>query len=145
MFKKLCGPHAPKNVLLTTTQWSSVNPAQGECRERELWDGGFWGGLIAEGASVARFMGTRESGLELIDWCMRNKPMAQTNAGKSMNEELISLQQIQQEESGLLTREIQKAIEEGDYNRMMIIMQEGRIRAQERMAQILKSERYPVQ
>jgi len=132
MFKRLCGPDAPKNVLLTTAQWSSINPAQGESRERELRDGGFWGGLIAEGASVARFMGTRESGLELIDRCMRNKPMAQTNLEKSINEEFISLQQKYQEEAGHLETEIHKAIGEGDYVLMNILLQEQR-KAQERL------------
>jgi len=133
MFKRLCGPDAPKNVLLTTAQWSSINPAQGESRERELRDGGFWGGLIAEGASVARFMGTRESGLELIDWCMRNKPMAQTNVGESINEKFISLQQKYQKEPGHLETEIRKAIEEGDYELMTILLQE-QIKAQKRLA-----------
>jgi len=66
MFQRLCGPNALRKVLLTTTQWSNVNPELGECRERELRDGDFWGGLIDQGASIARFLGTRESGLELI-------------------------------------------------------------------------------
>jgi len=134
MFKRLCGPDAPKNVLLTTTQWSSANPAQGESRERELRDGSFWGGLIAEGASVARFMGTRESGLELIDWCMRNEPIAQTNVGKSINEEFVSLRQKSQKEAEHFETEIRKAIAEGDYG-LMITLQQEQTNAQKRLMQ----------
>jgi len=66
IFQRLCGQDALRNVLLTTTQWSNVSRAQGESRERELRGGDFWGGLIDQGASIARFLGTRESGLELI-------------------------------------------------------------------------------
>ena len=36
MFQRMCGPDALKNVLLTTTQWSNVNPALGEQREGNL-------------------------------------------------------------------------------------------------------------
>ena len=129
MFKKLCGPNALQNVLLTTTQWSNVDQAQGESREGELREGKFWGGLIAEGASIARFMGTRESGLELIDKLMGNKPkpldiqdeivdkgmpFSQTGAGQSMNEELASLQKKFQKELEDLKRQHEKAVKEKD-------------------------------
>ena len=53
-------------MFLTTTQWSSVNPADGEFRESRLRDEDLWGGLIGIGATVQRFHGTKESGLELI-------------------------------------------------------------------------------
>ena len=66
IFHKLCGSGTLRNVLLVTTQWSDVHPAAAECREETLRHGNFWGGLISEGASLERFMGTRESGLELI-------------------------------------------------------------------------------
>ena len=129
MFQKLCGPNALKNVLLTTTRWSDVTQAQGESREAELQGGDFWGGLITEGASVARFMGARESGLELIDKLIGNKPipldiqdqmvekemdMAQTNAGKFMNEELDALHKKFQKELKDLKKQHQKAIRQKD-------------------------------
>ena len=129
MFQKLCGPDALQNVLLATTQWSNVNQAQGESRERELRDGRFWGGLITEGASVTRFMGTRESGMELIDKLMGYQPkpldiqdqivgekmeMSETNAGKFMNEELVSLQEEYQRDLEDLKREHQKAKKKKD-------------------------------
>ena len=74
MFQKLCGPSALLNVLLTTTQWSNVNLAAGERCEKGLRNYSYWGGLVAEGAAIERFMGTRESGLELIDQLMKKEP-----------------------------------------------------------------------
>jgi len=107
MLQRLCGRNALSNVLLTTTQWCNVNQVQGESRERELREGDFWGGLIAEGASLARFMGTRESGLALVNNVMGKDPkplliqdqmveksmeLVETDAGRFISEELISLQ-----------------------------------------------------
>ena len=129
IFQRLCGRNALKNVLLTTTQWSNVDQAQGEKREGELRGGDFWGGLITGGATVARFMGTRESGLELIDKLMGNTPkpldiqdqmvekkmaMAETEAGKFMNGELASLHKKYQKDLGEIKGEIKKAIKDQD-------------------------------
>src|SRR5579862_2518370 len=36
MFRKLCGVNAFKNVILATTFWEKVSPADGDRREREL-------------------------------------------------------------------------------------------------------------
>lgn len=69
----MCGPDGLQNVLLTTTQWTNLYYQQGKEHEKRLVNGDFWGWLIAEGASVATFMGTRESGLELIAQLMGNK------------------------------------------------------------------------
>ena len=129
MFQRLCGPNALKNVLLTTTRWSDVDQAQGERREGELRNGDFWGELITEGAAITRFMGTRESGLELIDKLMGNKPkpldiqdqmveknmaMAETEAGKFINGELGSLFMKYQKDLEDLRSDIEKAVKERD-------------------------------
>ncbi|PUU76907.1 P-loop containing nucleoside triphosphate hydrolase protein [Tuber borchii] len=129
MFQKLCGPDALKNVLLTTTRWSDVTQEQGESREGDLQGGDFWGGLITEGAAVARFMGTRESGLELLDKLMGNEPkpldiqdqmaeknmaMAETEVGKFMNGELDSLQKKYSKALKDLKKQHQKAIKQKD-------------------------------
>jgi len=107
MFQNLCGQEVLENVLLTTTQWSNVDPREGQAREVSLRDEGFWGGLISRGATLQRFHGTRESGLELILKLMSNtrKPLdiqdqiveqnltlLETSAGKYINEELIAQQ-----------------------------------------------------
>ena len=77
MFQSLCGQKVLENVLLTTTQWSKVDPAEGQAREDSLRDEGLWGGLIDRGATLQRFHGTRESGLELVHKLMSNtqKPL----------------------------------------------------------------------
>ena len=75
IFHNLCGLRALQNVLLTTTKWSNVNQREGERREEILQDYELWGGLINKGTTVRRFMGTRESGLELIDQLMKKEPI----------------------------------------------------------------------
>ena len=147
MFKRLCGPDALPNVLLTTTRWSNVDQAQGESREGELREGKFWGGLIAEGASIARFMGTRESGLELIDKLMGYQPklldiqdqlvgkkieMAETDAGKFMNGESTSLRKEYQRDLEDLKGEHEKAVKEKD-DLLQEILAEERAQSQKRL------------
>ncbi|PWW79468.1 hypothetical protein C7212DRAFT_361947 [Tuber magnatum] len=129
VFQKLCGQEFLGNVFLTTTQWSNVDPAEGGIRENSLrgWD--FWGGLIDEGATLQRFRGTRESGMELIRRLMQkdqkpldiqdqivNKHMTllETAAGKFINEELIAQEERHKEEIEFLERERQEAINERD-------------------------------
>jgi len=139
MFQRLCGPDALQNVLLTTTQWSNVDRAIGEFREDNLRHGDFWGGLISKGASLERFMGTRESGLELIHKLMENKPkpldiqdqmvkknmtLVETDAGKFMNEELLSLQKQYEKNLERLEVERQKAVKEKDDEMREILAQE---------------------
>ncbi|RPA99843.1 hypothetical protein L873DRAFT_1737537 [Choiromyces venosus 120613-1] len=139
MFQKLCGPGALQNVLLTTTQWANVNPADGEFRENRLRNEDFWGGLIGKGATLQRFDGTRESGLELIHKLMSNTPKAldiqgqivdqhmsilETDAGKTINEELIAREKKYKEELESLERERQEAIRAKDDEMKEILAQE---------------------
>jgi len=105
IFQSLCGQETLENVLLTTAQWSNVNPVEGRVREDNLRDEGLWGGLIDKGATLQRFHGTRDSGFEPIHRLMSNiqKPLEiqeqivrqnmtllETNAGQCINEELIA-------------------------------------------------------
>ena len=124
ILQRLCGPKAMKNVFLTTTRWSNTDRAQQERRESELREGAFWGGLIEGGASVVRFMGTRESGLELVSNLTRlkpeplsiqvemekNIPFIDTEVGKFMNEEFGSLIEKYRKEMEDLRKEIREAI-----------------------------------
>ncbi|PUU72147.1 hypothetical protein B9Z19DRAFT_1012871, partial [Tuber borchii] len=73
-FQKLCGPSALQNVFLATTQWSNANLAAEEWHENKLRNSIYWRALITEGVAIKRFMGTRESGLELIDQLMEKEP-----------------------------------------------------------------------
>ena len=153
MFQRLCGQDAMKNVLLTTTQWANVNTPQGESRERELRDGAFWGGLISAGASVARFMGTKESGSELIDKLMGKQPkvlqvqedlkagadFAQTGVGKFLNDELVSLQKKYQRDLEDLRSDLRKAVKEKD-DLLREILEEERAKSRRKLEK-LKLER----
>jgi len=129
MFRSLCGREALSNVFLTTTQWSSVNPAEAELRENKLRDRGLWGGLISRGATLQRFHGTRESGLELIHKLMLNRPerleiqdqivekrmtLAETDAGKCLNKELIALVEKLKRELESMRKRHQEAMEAKD-------------------------------
>jgi len=114
MFRSLCGQEALRNMFLTTTLWSSVDPAHGEFRENRLRDGRLWGGLINIGATVGRFDGTRESGLEIIRKLIPHRPerleiqdrMAQlkTNAGQWTDKELTGIKEKSKGEPGFIRK-----------------------------------------
>ena len=112
-------------MFLTTTQWSRVNWVEGEFRENRLRNLEFWGGLIEKGATLQRFTGTRESGLELIHRLMLNerKPLhiqyqivkqhmtlLETDVGKCINEVLVVQKKKHKEELESLKKEHQEAI-----------------------------------
>ena len=129
MFQSLCGQQVLENVLLTTTQWSNVNPAEGQAREDNLRDEGLWGGLIGKGATLQKFLGTKESGFELIRKLMPNTPkpldiqdqiveqrktLLETGAGKCVNEELIALERKFKEKMEFLEKQFLEAIKAKD-------------------------------
>jgi len=116
-------------VLLTTTQWSNVDHLGGLKREEDLQHRDSWGGLISQGASLERFTGTRESGLELIYKLMKKEPkplhiqyqiaemrmaLVETDAGKFINDGLVSLQNKYEKDLVTLERERQNAAAEKD-------------------------------
>jgi len=129
MFQSLCGQKVLENVLLTTTQWSNVNPAEGQAREDSLRDEGLWGGLIRKGATLQKFHGTKESGLSLIHKLMSNtrKPLdiqdqiveqrmtlLETNAGKCINEELIAREKKFKQKVESLEKQFREVIKAKD-------------------------------
>ncbi|PUU74169.1 hypothetical protein B9Z19DRAFT_474156 [Tuber borchii] len=128
-FQSLCGQEVLENVLLTTTQWSNVDLEEGQAREDNLRDEGLWGGLIRKGATLQKFHGTRDSGFELIHKLMWNtkKPLdiqdqiveqrmtlLETDAGKSVNEELIALEKKFKERMESLEKRFRDAIKAKD-------------------------------
>ncbi|PUU74174.1 hypothetical protein B9Z19DRAFT_1033626 [Tuber borchii] len=129
MFRSLCGQEALSNVFLTTTQWSRVDRTEGEFREDNLREDGLWGGLIGKGATLQRFHGTRESGLELIRKLMLNRPerldiqdqivekrmtLFETGAGQCISEELVKLVEKYEGELESLRKRYQEAMEAKD-------------------------------
>ena len=65
LFEKICGINAFRNVILTTTMWDEVTQEEGEDRERELITKS-WRNMLEHGSTTGRFLGTRESALNLI-------------------------------------------------------------------------------
>jgi len=130
MFQSLCGQQVLGNVFLTTTQWSKVDRIEGEVREDSLRNEDFWGGLIAKGATLQRFHGTKESGLELIrklrpnipkpldvqvQMVRQNMTLLETNVGGCANEELIAQAKKHEEEVESLERERREAMRARDH------------------------------
>ena len=147
MFQSLCGQDVLTNVLLTTTHWSDVNLADGEYRENSLRKQDFWGGLISKGATLERFYGTKESGLELIHKLMLNtrKPLhiqdqivnqhmtlLETSAGKCINEELNAQKEKFEKELESLKEQHQEAMERKD-EEMKVILAAEREKAQKKL------------
>ena len=147
MFQRLCGQEALENVLLTTTQWSNINPAEGQGREDNLREEGLWGGLIDKGATLQRFLGTRKSGLELINKLIAKtrKPLhiqdqivkqrmtlLETDAGKFLNEGLAAQEKRYSGELESLEQRLREAIKAKD-DEMRQIFAADKSKAQERL------------
>ena len=156
MFQELCGQEVLENVLLTTTQWSNVNPAEGQARENSLRDEGLWGGLIGKGATLQRFHGTRESGLELIHKLMSNtrKPLhiqvqivtqhmtlLETDVGKFLSEGLAAQEKRFSDELESLEKQLREAIEAKD-DEMNQILEAEQTRAQEKLERAAAEQRW---
>ena len=156
MFQRLCGQEVLENVLLTTTQWSNVNPADGQAREDNLRDEGLWGGLIGKGATLQRFHGTRESGLELIGKLVSKtrKPLhiqdqivkqrmtlLETDAGRFLNEGLAAQEKRFKEELESLEKQLREAIEAKD-DEMNQILAAGQARAREKLERAEAEQRW---
>ena len=73
LFKKLCGEDAYQHVALATTMWGNLSTADGSFdrgvdREQELCSReGFWGRMHGRGSKVVRWLGDRQSALEVVD------------------------------------------------------------------------------
>ncbi|KAK3935665.1 P-loop containing nucleoside triphosphate hydrolase protein [Diplogelasinospora grovesii] len=74
IFRSLCGDHALKNVILVTTMWNKVPPADQTRafeREQELIDD-FWAPMLRHRSFVAHFNGTSRSASSLV-WQLARK------------------------------------------------------------------------
>ncbi|MCJ1356515.1 MAG: hypothetical protein MMC33_006510 [Icmadophila ericetorum] len=125
MFKTLVGDHNMSNVILLTTMWSNLQPSEnGEKRLDELIETHkFWGGMIASGATHERYHGTKADAYRIITPMLENAPvflqlqeelangtkLAETTAGKQVNESLELLQVRHAEEMAMLKKEITEA------------------------------------
>jgi len=66
MFKKLCGPDAFQNVILTTTMCDEVDEAIGSMHKKQFRTT-YWWSMITFGSKVARFGYTYDSAWDIID------------------------------------------------------------------------------
>jgi hypothetical protein len=67
MFTKLCGSKSPKNVIIATTNWGRVEPAEGAKRDDEIEQMKIFGPLEAA-AQMTRHDSERTSALAIMCW-----------------------------------------------------------------------------
>jgi polyhydroxyalkanoate synthesis regulator phasin len=72
MFRKLCGDHFIKNVVLTTTMWPKPGEADEDVnlyidRENNLIKE-FWSDMFAQGSNIFRFDATPKSAWDIINY-----------------------------------------------------------------------------
>ena len=87
IFERICGRHAFKNVIFTTTMWGDVDEETGLTREAELKDD-YWKSMINLGASIGRFEGSRDSAFRLISPFLDE---ANSRIALSIQKELVDL------------------------------------------------------
>lgn len=131
MFRKLCGTNPMQNVILATTFWDQVDPAQAQLRLNELQTTPeFWKDMLDDGAQVGRFDNNQVSALSLVSQLMHRgrvdlqiqvemsehgKPLDQTQAGIALHDELLELTQKHSEEMQKLKDLMEQARREQDF------------------------------
>jgi hypothetical protein len=129
MFRKLCGAESMHNVSFVTTMWDKVTRVEGETREKDLMDGenGFWRAMIRNGCLVRRHSGSAESArglvaelagmkrtvLRLQEEIAEGKKLIETEAGVSLNEELLRVKRQHEEELRCVKEEMEAAMKSG--------------------------------
>ncbi|KAF8853213.1 hypothetical protein BDZ45DRAFT_598912 [Acephala macrosclerotiorum] len=127
MFRKLCGTENMSKVSLVTTMWDKVTLEEGALRERQLdGPGGFWSTMVSSGSLVKRHDGSRESAEALVLDMLDNVPMTiklqeeiasgkaliDTDAGASINEEILRMQKQHGEELEAVKEEMAMAMKQ---------------------------------
>jgi len=109
--------------------WDKVSRIEGETRERDLMIGenGFWAAMIASGCLVRRHDGSVGSAQHLImdlagncpimlrlqEEIAEGKKLIETEAGVSLNEEIIRVQRQHEEELRSVKEEMELAMKTG--------------------------------
>ena len=98
ILRKLCGVDNYGHIVLVTSQWDVVVPADGENREKQLCED-FWADMRGKGAKVERHFNNRESAIKILREFVPQKPfelefqkqfiamggnVAQTDVGKEI-------------------------------------------------------------
>ncbi|KAL8653076.1 MAG: hypothetical protein Q9226_003996 [Calogaya cf. arnoldii] len=149
LFRKLCGDHNLKNVVLATTKWSVTPLEDALRREKDLTsETGFWRTMMAAGSVVRRFENSAESAMALVEEILdigqkivptiqkevvEGTKLADTQAGAFIEEAIALLQKEHDEEKQALWEEVQRAKKE--HNRsMQEALEAERRRLDKRMA-----------
>jgi predicted nucleic acid-binding Zn-ribbon protein len=128
MFKKLCGPECLPGIVLATTMWGLVNPADGVKRETQLRStNDFWGEMEKGGSRVMRHLRTKESAMTILGVIIQHRhPMLlkiqdeminegrgleDTGAGIKVNEDLIEADRKHKAELTALKEDMKEADE----------------------------------
>jgi hypothetical protein len=132
LFRKLCGDHSLKNVVIVTTMWGKVTEAEGARRETQLReDDRFFKSAIQEGATMARHHNTFSTALDAVRIISENhqlpivltiqeelvdekKKVVETDAGKELNSNLQDFIQKHSQDMKDLAEEIQQSINDRD-------------------------------
>lgn len=155
-----------EHVVLVTSKWALIDRAVAQQRESDLMSNeGYWGGLLAAGAGIARYYNTPASALEIIaqasrggpftpritrEYILEGKPLADTMAGKAIDTDVREarkrhereLQQAREE----ITRNINKLEAQAASELSALAAKtEERIRAADREIEELKSTREEAQ
>ncbi len=112
-----------------------VTAEEGERRERELYEpGGFWNMMITSGSKVKRHDSSPESAQNLILDLLDNEPttiklqdeiasgkaLIDTDAGASINEEILRLQKEHNEDLEAVKEEMAIAMKQGNVHMLCI-------------------------
>ncbi len=140
MFEKFVGEVALSNTVLVTNRWETVNIKEGEERLVELINNpDMWGDMIQKGSTVQRFSGTAQDTRrilrsvlnkrrrtilniqqELVD---RQLELSETEAGKTLLEEINRLQSKHMREMEKQRIETSIAVKSKDVEKYELIAQ----------------------
>ncbi|PSS00695.1 P-loop containing nucleoside triphosphate hydrolase protein [Coniella lustricola] len=155
MLRKLTGEKNLSNVILATSMWDKVDPADGERREDEL-KSKFWKLLLALGAKTARHHGTPASAAHIAELLLRtnrkpfylqlqeemgreNKPLRDTAAGREVMLEIERIKGIHQRELQGMQELIKSSARESEF--VIEAMREEHQRTLGDLQRVLNDER----
>ncbi|GIZ48284.1 hypothetical protein CKM354_001135200 [Cercospora kikuchii] len=129
MFKDLCGESPMKNVVLATNRWEDarVTGQEQQARDKEVelrTRTEFWQPLLKRGAQMMRCEDDRESALSIVrrfidnrpevlqiqtELVEQSKPLIETKAGTTVNEEALRVEKKYQAELNQIRKEMDEA------------------------------------
>jgi hypothetical protein len=130
-FQKLCGKKSMSSVVLVTTMWEHVNPADGDIREADLQNTAeFWGDMIRENSTTMRHLNNHHSAMNIIAYLIQKRtttvleiqtemvdlkrPLDETEAGREVEGELIKQRQIFEQRLQRAQDEMKEALRVND-------------------------------